>query len=181
MLWWRLCLLITDFDGIVAHAPLLGTAGDALMGVPGVLNSHIKGNLQWRSEMTTWYFRADETCRVTPEKHLWEAMCSEYQQKATHQRVFVKSQARRSWTGQHEVPEKTWEWPQGWHSRSKQPIVSFQKATGSQELVSYSKGLGGGVVLCCGYLLEGTDWKSKYAFHLYKTGLHPPPICPLMQ
>lgn len=35
MLWWRLCLLITDVDGIVAHAPLPGTAGGTLMGVPG--------------------------------------------------------------------------------------------------------------------------------------------------
>lgn len=41
MLWWRLCLLITDFDGIVAHAPLLGSAGDALMGVPS-------GTMAWQ-------------------------------------------------------------------------------------------------------------------------------------
>lgn len=24
MLWWRLCLLITDFDGVAVHVPPLG-------------------------------------------------------------------------------------------------------------------------------------------------------------
>lgn len=159
--WWDSCTCSSTRDSR-GHSD----------GCAWVSSTHTsQGNLQWRSEMTTWYFRDDKAHRVTPEKHLWEVMCSEYQQKATH-RVFVKGQARRSWAGQHEVPEKTWEWPQGWQSRSKQPTVTFQKATGESRACFLWQGVGG-VVLCSGDLLEGTDWKSKYAFHLCKTGLHP--------
>lgn len=180
MLWWRLCLLITDFDGIVAHAPLLGTAGDALMGVPGVLNSHITR----QSPMKVWDDHLVLLGWRGLQGHSWEAFMRSNV-------LWIPAKGNTLACLCEEPSEKKLNWP-AWGSRKDlrvTPGMTLQVQTtnghipkGHWESRACFLWQGVGVmVLYSGDLLEGTDWKSKYAFHLYKTGLHPPPIFPLMQ
>lgn len=174
MLWWRLCLLITDFDGIVAHAPLPGTASDALTHVPGC--PQLTHHKTIANEGLRWPPGTSRVTRLAGSllRSIYEKRCALNINKRQHTIVSLwrakreevelanmRFQRRPESDTRDDAPG-----PNNPQSYSRRPL-------GSQELVSYGQGWGV-VVLCSGDLLERADWKSKYAFHLYKTWLHPP-------
>lgn len=132
-----------------------------------------QGNLQLRSEMTTWYFCGDKAHRIMPEKHLWgDTFWILAKGKAPSCLWSIKQEEVELASMRYQ--KKTWEWPPRMTLQVQKTNSHIPKAHLASRVCFLWQGVEG-MVLCPGDLLEGTDQKTKYAFHLYRLYSTAPP------